>query len=131
MLFEIEPRSPKSIYRQICDRVKRDIARGALRAGDRLPAIREVAAMLRVNRNTVARAYRELEREGIIVSRAGGGSSVAADAGSELQMRERRRVLAEKIIDLLVEAFHCQIDPETVLEMVREQIDRLEEGAGR
>ena len=124
MLFEIEPRSPKSIYQQIRDRVKRDIAAGILRSGDRLPPIRDVAADLRVNRNTVARAYQELERDGIIITRAGSGSFVA-DSQSDLQLRERLRVLDEKITDLLVEAFHFQIDPERVVEMVKKRIEQL------
>jgi len=127
MLFEIEPRSPKSIYRQICDRVKLDIASGVLRPGDRLPPIREVAAALRINRNTVARAYGELERDGIIVSRAGTGSYVA-DSQSDLQMRERLRILDEKIKELLVEAFHFQIESERVIEMLRKRIEQFQQG---
>ena len=127
MLFEIEPHSPKSIYRQICDRVKLDIARGALRPGDRLPPIRDAAAALRVNRNTVARAYQELEREGIISSRAGTGSFVA-DSQSDLQMRERLRLLEQRITELLVEAFHFQIAPDRVLEMVRKRIEQFQKG---
>jgi len=127
MIFEIEPRSPKTIYRQICDRVKLDVARGTLKPGDRLPPIRDVAAEVRVNRNTVARAYQELEREGIIVSRAGTGSFVA-DAQSDLQLRERLRLVEEKVTELLVEAFHFQIEPDRVLDLVRKQIERFQQG---
>jgi len=125
MLFEIEPRSPKAIWRQITDRVKLDIASGALRPGDRLPPIRDVAASLRVNRNTVARAYQELERDGIITSRAGTGSFVA-DSQSDLQMRERLRVLDENIKALLVEAFHFQIEPDRVIEMLRKRMEQFQ-----
>jgi len=127
MLFEIEPRSPKTIYRQICDRVKRDVAAGVLRPGDRLPPIRDVAAGLRVNRNTVARAYQELEREGVIVSRAGSGSFVA-DSQSDLRLRERVRMLDERITDLLVEAFHFQVEPDRILDMVRKRIEQFQRG---
>ncbi len=127
MIFEIEPRSPKSIWRQLCDRVKLDIASGALRPGDRLPAIRDVAAALRINRNTVARAYSELERDGIIVSRAGTGSFVA-DAQSDLQLRERLRLLDERIKELLVEAFHFQVEPQRVIEMLHKRVEQFQQG---
>jgi len=127
MVFEIEPRSPKTIYRQICDRVRLDVASGVLRPGDRLPPIRDVAADLRVNRNTVARAYQELEREGVILSRVGSGS-VVANSQSDIQMRERLRVVEGQITELLVQAFHFQIEPDRVLDMVRKRIEQFQKG---
>ena len=64
MLFHLDPASTTSVYRQLCDQVKRSVAAGSLAPGDRLPTIREVAVRTRVNRNTVAKAYAELERDG-------------------------------------------------------------------
>ncbi|HNT36047.1 MAG TPA: GntR family transcriptional regulator [bacterium] len=125
MLFSLDPKSPKSIYRQIVDRVKSDVARGALDAGDQLPTIREAAAQLRVNRNTVARAYRELEQQGIIYTRPGGGSFVA-DAVSDLQKRERVRILEEMAAEMVVQAFHFQIAPDELIEIITKQIETME-----
>ena len=65
MLFQINFKSAKAVYLQLVDQVKTAVASGALRAGDPLPAIRPLAEELRVNRNTVAKAYTELERQGV------------------------------------------------------------------
>jgi GntR family transcriptional regulator len=113
MLFRIDLASSNPVYRQMCDQVKHAVAAGTLKPGDPLPTIREVAAAARVNRNTVARAYMELEREGVIVARPGQGSSIA-DGASSIQKRERVRILEEMARKLLVEAYHFQIPPEEV-----------------
>lgn len=125
MLFSLDTKSPKSIYRQMVDRVKSDVARGALDAGDQLPTIRDAAAQLRVNRNTVARAYRELEQQGIIYTRPGGGSFIA-DTMSDLQKRERVRILEEMAAEMVVQAFHFQIAPDELIEIIRKQIETME-----
>lgn len=111
MLLEIDPASATSVYRQICEQVKRAVAVGHLAAGDRLPTIREVAVSTRVNRNTVAKAYAELERDGVIVSRPGQGSFIA-ETTTGLRKEERLRVLEEMAEKLWVEAFHLEIRPE-------------------
>lgn len=121
MLFRIDLASSTPVYRQMCDQVKHAVASGALAPGDPLPTIREVAAGTRVNRNTVARAYMELEREGVIVARPGQGSFIAEGAPS-IQKRERVRILEEMARKLLVEAYHFQIPPEEV----RAILDRVE-----
>lgn len=121
MIFRIDLASNIPVYRQMCDLVKHAVAAGTLLPGDPLPTIREVAAATRVNRNTVARAYMELEREGVIVARPGQGSFIAEGASS-IQKRERVRILEEMARKLLVEAFHFQIPPEEV----RAILDRAE-----
>ncbi len=123
MILTVDLASSTSVYRQICEQVKYAVATGSLVAGDRLPTIREVAAQTRVNRNTIARAYGELERDGVIVSRSGQGSFVAAGATS-IQKRERLRVLEEMVEKLLVEAYHFQIPPAEL----RTLFDRVEAG---
>lgn len=115
-MLKVDPASSTSIYRQICEQVKYAIASGELAPGDRLPTIRQVAAKTRVNRNTIARSYSELERSGVIVSRPGQGSFVAP-AESALQKRERLRILEEMIRKLLVEAYHLQITPSELHEL--------------
>lgn len=121
MIFRIDLASSNPVYRQMCDQVKHAVAAGTLAPGDPLPTIREVAAAARVNRNTVARAYMELEREGVIVARPGQGSFIA-DGAPSIQKRERVRILEEMARKLLVEAYHFQIPPEEV----RALLDRVE-----
>jgi GntR family transcriptional regulator len=74
--FNVDPRSGVPIYVQLIDQVKRSIAVGALDPGERLPTVKQLAVDLTVNPNTVARAYRDLEREGVIATSPGRGSFV-------------------------------------------------------
>ena len=66
MIFQVDPASSKPVYQQLMDQVKLAIAGRRLRPGDKLPTVRDLAVQLRINRNTVARVYSELEREGAI-----------------------------------------------------------------
>src|SRR5262245_17825194 len=91
------------IYLQIVNQVKYLVASGRLAPGAELPPIRALAEQLRVNPNTVARAYRELERAGILSTRRTAGTYVS-DAGSPLARRERLKILSERIDALLAEA---------------------------
>lgn len=90
------------IYRQLVRFVQRGIAAGTIRAGEELPSRRTVSALLGVNPNTVQKAYRLLEEEGLIQSRTGAKSCVSADPG--LAERVRRQLLAEdarRLVDAL------------------------------
>lgn len=97
MRFEIDPRSPSVPSEQLADQVRAAVAAGRLAAGARLPSVRGLAAEALVNPNTVSRAYRELEREGTVVARAGRGVFVAARARArcvswrDALLRERLR----------------------------------------
>lgn len=82
-----DPHTP--IYLQIMEELRRALARGELRPGDRVPAVRELAARLLVNPNTVQRAYQELEREGLLVTRRGQGTFVADGPAVVREIRER------------------------------------------
>jgi len=77
--FTIDPRSGVPIYVQLVEQVKRSVAIGALVSGERLPTVKQLAVDLTVNPNTVARAYRDLEREGVIETSPGRGSFVGGD----------------------------------------------------
>lgn len=81
MDLNLDPRSSTPLYRQIVDQVRRRVAQGVLRPGDRLPTIRDLAARARVNRNTAARAFQELEASGLVHTRVGQGTFVAETAG--------------------------------------------------
>ncbi|HEY1882900.1 MAG TPA: GntR family transcriptional regulator [Candidatus Cybelea sp.] len=78
-VLTVDPRSGVPIYLQIIEQVKRSVALGVLRAGEQLPTVKQLAIDLTVNPNTVARAYRELEREAVIETATGRGSFVRTD----------------------------------------------------
>jgi GntR family transcriptional regulator len=83
MLFRPNPASGVPIYLQLMEQVKHAIETGALRAGEQLPGIRPLAEELVINPNTVAKAYRELEHEGVIELRHGAGAFVSGNAGAK------------------------------------------------
>src|SRR2546428_13821065 len=83
MLFRPNPSSGVPIYLQLMEQVKHGIEPGATRAGEQLPGIRPLAEELVINPNTVAKAYRELEHEGVIELRHGSGAFVAERSGSK------------------------------------------------
>ena len=103
MILKIDTTSGKPVYQQLMDQIKFAVAAGRLAAGDRLPTVRDVAVQVRVNRNTVARVYAELEREGLLYTRAGQGTFVS-DRGSGLSRAEQRRQLLPAIDDLLTQS---------------------------
>ncbi len=77
--MRLDYRDTRPIYLQIKDDIRSRIVCGALRAGDRMPSVRELASELSINPNTIQRAYRELEAEGVIISVQGKGSFIASD----------------------------------------------------
>ncbi|MBI3950250.1 MAG: GntR family transcriptional regulator [Acidobacteria bacterium] len=100
MLFKPNPWSGVPIYVQLMEQVKHAIETGALRPGDQLPGIRKVAQDLVINPNTVAKAYRELEHEGVIELRQGAGAFVADHRQVQLRAEVLRR--AQPIIRSVV-----------------------------
>jgi GntR family transcriptional regulator len=90
MLLRPNPSSGVPIYLQLMEQVKHSIETGALRPGEQLPGIRPLAEELVINPNTVAKAYRELEHEGVIELRHGAGAFVSPNAGAK-QLTDRLR----------------------------------------
>ena len=90
MLFRPNPASGVPIYLQLVGQVKHAVETGALRPGDQLPGIRRLSEELVINPNTVAKAYRELEHEGVIELRQGAGAFVAANADARRQTEKFR-----------------------------------------
>jgi GntR family transcriptional regulator len=76
--LSIDDVSPVPVYAQLCEQLLAAVARGSLRRGEQLPSVRDVAAELGINPNTVNRAYAELEREGVVETRRGRGTFVTA-----------------------------------------------------
>ena len=91
MIIKPNPSLGVPIYLQLVEQVKHAIETGALRPGDQLPSIRPLAEELVINANTVAKAYRELEREGVVELRQGAGAFVADTAGAGQRGLEKFR----------------------------------------
>ncbi|HUU15648.1 MAG TPA: GntR family transcriptional regulator [Sedimentisphaerales bacterium] len=115
MQFRIDNASDRPVYRQIMDQIKRDIALGRLIKNEKLPTVRQLAGQIAINPNTIAKAYRQLEQEGIIVTKAGAGAFVA-NLDSNLSRSVRKKLISEELERIAVEAFHMQIDSQTLLE---------------
>jgi GntR family transcriptional regulator len=118
------------IYLQIVNQVKHLVASGRLTPGEEVPPMRVLAEQLMVNPNTVARAYLELERAGIVTKRHGSGTYVS-EAASPLSRREKLKLLRERADSLLVEADHLVIGLDEVLDLVRERHETLHAEAGK
>jgi len=114
------------IYRQIFNQVKYLVASGLLQPGDELPPIRALALQLKVTPNTVVKAYGELESSGVIQKRHGSGSFVS-EQRPQLAVRERRRVIEQRIDALLAEAHQLSFTAEEILRMVRERKAAMDE----
>ena len=103
MLVRVDPKADTPVYQQIVDQIKAGIARGACRVGDMIPSVRQLAADVLVNPNTVARAYLELEHDGVVSARRGIGLVVTVVAPGQCQA-DRRRDLARRLLELVAEA---------------------------
>jgi GntR family transcriptional regulator len=119
--LRIDPSHSIPIYAQVVDQVKALVASRALRPGDSLPSLRDLATSLRINRNTAAKAYQILEAEGVLETRQGQGS-VVAEGGTRWSREERRRRLAVSLDRTLVEAHHLEIPPEEVVRLLEDRI---------
>lgn len=116
--MKIDPDSGTPIYLQIIDELKTAVLSGRYRDGDRVLPVRELAVQLRVNPNTVAKAYRLMQDEGLLVSRPGGGTFIAVPEAFSLR-REREEAIAAQLGRLVAKAKAFDIG----LERLRELLD--------
>ncbi len=131
MILDLDPQSPVPLYQQIVEQVRGLIALGALKTGDRLPTVRELAVQVRVNRNTAARAIQQLEHEGVVRTRVGQGTFVADGAG-QADRAERAAAVDAALDRLLVEAHLAGVPHEELGWRLSRRIDefrRRREGA--
>jgi GntR family transcriptional regulator len=108
MELRIDPASPVPIYAQVVEQIKALVATRALRAGDGVPSVRELAATLRINRNTASKAYQQLESEGVLETRHGQGTFIGTE-GPRWSMQERMQRLERSLDRSIVEACHLEI----------------------
>jgi GntR family transcriptional regulator len=126
MRFQLDYKAGKAVYQQLVDQVRTAAASGVVRPGDPLPGIRPLAEELRVNRNTVAKAYTELESQGVIETIAGKGCFVRDQGSSPFRKDVRRRLLADALDTVVVHAHHLQISREEFLHLAEDRFDALE-----
>ena len=122
MRFQLNFKSGKPVYLQLVDQVKAAAASGAVHADEPLPSIRVLAEELRVNRNTIAKAYAELESQRVIESIAGKGCFVRA-ASSPFKKDVRLKLLAEAIDAAVVQTHHLQIVKSEFLRLAEDRFD--------
>ena len=126
MVLQINYKSGKPVYLQVVDQIKAAAASGALKPGEALPYIRPLAEELRVNRNTIAKAYSELESLGVIETQPGRGCFLKAN-NSPLRKEVRRKLLIEEIDQAIVQAHHLQVSSDEFLQLVHERMTALDE----
>jgi GntR family transcriptional regulator len=124
-MIEIDPTSPVPLYRQISEQVRRLIAIGALKPGDRLPTVREMAIRVRVNRNTAARAIQQLESNGLVRTRVGQGTFVA-EPEERTDRAECMRTMDRSIDRLLVEAQTSGMPPRELQARIARRVEKFE-----
>ena len=127
MQIRISEQDGVPIYLQIVNQVKFLIASGRLSPGDEMPPIRGLAETLTVNPNTVARAYRELEAEGIVEKRRTAGTYVA-ESGTRLSRTECVKILTERIDALLSEAKQMEIGTDEILKLIKQRNELMTSG---
>jgi GntR family transcriptional regulator len=114
MFLKIDPDRSLPIFMQIIEGVRLAVATGRVRPGERIPSIRDLAVEIRVNPNTVARAYLELDRAGVIETKRGLGYFVSAETNGSLAEHERQEILEDRVKDLLRAATDLGFKPEEV-----------------
>ena len=125
MLLQIDFKSGKPVYLQLVDQIRYAAASGGLRTGEPLPTIRPLAEELRVNRNTVAKAYAELESQGVIETVPGKGCFLK-EVGSPLTKTARNDLLTQEIDRAIIAAHHLQISDGDLLSLVKKRLENFE-----
>jgi GntR family transcriptional regulator len=130
MIFQIDFKSGTPVYLQLVDQIRYAAASGALKSGEPLPPIRTLAEQMRVNRNTVAKAYAELESQGVIQTIQGKGCFLSEN-NSPFKKQVREKLLQKEIDSAVVTAHHLQVGRDEFLVLIRERLDFFERKAGQ
>ena len=123
MYIPLDHKSGVPLYIQLKDQMRLAVATGTLRPGDQLPTVRDLAPRLRVNPNTVARVYRELQAEGLLTSRQGAGTFVAEGAAA-VSLQEGRRLVLQKLREATALALSVGLGGEELAALVREAVEQ-------
>ncbi len=125
MIFQIDFQAGKPVYLQLADQIRYAAASGRLRPGEALPALRPLAEELHINRNTISKAYAELDAQGIIETIPGKGFFVKQNK-SPFTEPVREALLLTEIDEAVVMAHHLQVDRDKFLALVKERLDYFE-----
>jgi GntR family transcriptional regulator len=129
MLFDLKTTDDRPIYAQIADRVKFAVAAGVLRPGEMVPSVRELSKQLVVNPNTVARAYRDLQAEGLLEPVRGTGLQVTEEAAGRCR-DARREIVRQRLRAAMEAALRSGMGLEEVEAMIHEEWARSQGAAG-
>ncbi|HYV31277.1 MAG TPA: GntR family transcriptional regulator [Candidatus Binatia bacterium] len=124
MQIHISTHDGVPVYLQIVNQVRYLVAAGRLAPGEELPSVRTLAEQLVINPNTVARAYLELERAGVVVKRHGAGTYVSEE-GSPLARKERMKLLTQRAEALLVAAQQMDVAFDEVIALLKDRYKHL------
>ena len=127
-MLQVDFQTGKPVYLQLADQIRYAAASGRLRPGDPLPSLRPLAEELRINRNTIAKAYAELESQGIVETLPGKGCFVKKN-NSPFTEQVRQRLLLTEIDEAVVTAHHLQVGRDKFLALVKERLDYFERKA--
>ncbi len=123
-MLDVEVDSPVPIYEQIIAQLTYAIAAGDLKTGEMIPSVREVSKKLVVNPNTVAKAFQELERQGIVISRRGRGMEVTEQAPEQCE-KLTRELVRERLRTALREAVSSRLSSEEIEQILSEELHKL------
>ncbi len=124
MFVHVNSSSGLPLYLQIESQLKHAVAAGALRQGDSLPSVRKLASELRINPNTVARAYQDLERDGMIRTVPGGGTYVADNVPGLLKAEKLKR-LRPFALQVAVEGTQLRLSRDEIMKLVQDSLDDM------
>lgn len=129
MRLNINPRLRTPVYQQVMDGIKEMVARGILAPGERIPTVREMAAELSLNPNTIAKAYQRLEQEGIIETMRSRGTFIAEPVEA-VDLKVAREKLTGLVDKVLVEAYHLGLEREEIEKLFADSLDKWHRGGG-
>jgi GntR family transcriptional regulator len=121
MIVHVDARNGLAVYDQIVRQVKFAVADGALRSGEFVPSVRELARELAINPNTIARAYRQLQDDGVLEPVRGTGLSIAATARRQCQS-ERTKLIRSRLRLVLEEALRSGLDTTNIESLIKEEL---------
>ena len=124
MFIRIQASGGLAIYDQVVRQIKYAIADGAIREGELVPSVRELARDLAINPNTVARAYQQLQSDNILATVRGTGLAVKKSAISKCK-KERTQLIQQRIRDVMTEAKQSKMDPSELEAIVEEELGKL------
>ncbi|HTQ38784.1 MAG TPA: GntR family transcriptional regulator [Pirellulales bacterium] len=125
MFFHIDPHNGLAIYDQIVRQLKFAVASGALKSGELIPSVRELARELAINPNTIARAYRQLQEDDVLQSVRGTGLEVATGAGERCR-NERLKLIRTRLRQVLAEAKQSKLNSKDLRELVEKELSNFD-----